>query len=86
MQEEESGKEEVKGTQFDDAKLMDKALKEFADSARTKFLNGIKEHNPDGDRGMCKMSFEDRIKAAKEEVIDLWFYLTSIEYGRKKDS
>jgi len=86
MQEEEGRKEKVKGTQFDDAKLMDKALKEFADSARTKFLNGIKEHNPDGNRGMCKMSFEDRIKAAKEEVIDLWFYLTSIEYGRKKDS
>ena len=76
----------MKGTQFDDAKLMDKALKEFADSARTKFLNGIKEHNPNGDRGMCKMSFEERIKAAKEEVIDLWFYLNSIEDGRKKDS
>ena len=85
MQEEEGRKEEVKGTQFADAKLMDKALNEFADSARTKFLNGIKEHNPRGDRGMCKMSFEERIKAAKEEVIDLWFYLTSIEDGRKKD-
>jgi hypothetical protein len=25
------------------------------------------------------MDFEDRIKCAKEEVIDLWFYLTLMD-------
>ena len=69
----------MKGTQIDDAELMDKALKEFQDRAKSKFLAGIKEHNPNGDKGMCRMVFEDRIRSAKEEVIDLWFYLTSLE-------
>lgn len=76
----------MRGTQYDDAKLMDKALEEFQKKARAKFIDGIFEHNPDGTKGMCRMSFEDRIKNAKEEVIDLWFYLTSLEYGSKKDS
>lgn len=76
----------MRGTQYDDAKLMEKALEEFQQKARSKFIDGIFEHNPDGTKGMCRMSFEDRIKNAKEEVIDLWFYLTSLEYGSKKDS
>ena len=69
----------MKGTQLDDVALMEKALKEFYERAREKFLAGIDEHNPDGEKGMCNMSFEHRIKSAKEEVIDLWFYLTSLE-------
>ena len=69
----------MKGTQLDDAKLMEEALDEFQERAREKFLAGIHEHNPDGKKGMCKMDFEGRIKGAKEEVIDLWFYLTSLE-------
>lgn len=69
----------LKGTQKDDKRLMERALDEFQDRARKKFIDGIFEHNPEGDKGMCKMSFEDRIKNAKEEVIDLWFYLTSLQ-------
>ena len=75
----------MKGTQKEDAQLMDEALSEFQTKARAKFIDGIFEHNPDGTKGMCRMSIEDRIKSAKEEVIDLWFYLTSLENGSKKD-
>lgn len=74
----------MKGTQVNDTELMEKALKEFQDRAKSKFLAGIKEHNPDGDKGMCRMGFEDRIQSAKEEVIDLWFYLTSLENYEEK--
>lgn len=69
------------GTQVHDKFLMDQGLKEFKRKAKKKFLSGIKEHNPKGDKGMCVMSMKDRIKCAKEEVMDLWFYLCSIEEG-----
>jgi hypothetical protein len=69
----------MKGTQKDDYEFMEKALSEFNKRAREKFVAGIKEHNPNGTKGMCKMDFEDRIKCAKEEVIDLWFYLTLMD-------
>lgn len=73
----------MKGTQISDKNLMDEALSEFTDKAVEKFLSGIEEHNPDGTKGICMMSVRDRIKNAKEEVIDLWFYLCSIEKGLK---
>ena len=75
----------LKGTQKDDKRLMETALQEFQDRARKKFIDGIFEHNPEGDKGMRKMSFEDRIKNAKEEVIDLWFYLTSLQTHDKDE-
>jgi hypothetical protein len=75
----------LKGTQNDDKELMEEALQEFQGRARSKFIDGIFEHNPNGDKGICKMSFEDRIKNAKEEVIDLWFYLISLENVSKED-
>jgi hypothetical protein len=71
----------LKGTQIHDQVLMDKALKEFRKKAKKKFMGGIKEHNPKGDKGMCMMSMKERVKCAKEEVMDLWFYLCSIEDG-----
>ena len=69
----------LKGTQEFDKKLMDEGLKEFKKKAKKKFMDGIKEHNPNGDKGMCMMSMKDRVSSAKEEVMDLWFYLCSIE-------
>lgn len=69
----------LKGSQVQDKELMDKALKEFNENAKTKFLAGIQEHNPNGDKGMCNMTFNQRIKSCKEEVMDLWFYLCSLE-------
>lgn len=75
----------LKGTQNEDKELMERALGEFQKRARSKFIDGIFEHNPEGDKGICKMSFEDRIKNAKEEVIDLWFYLTSLQTHDKDE-
>lgn len=67
----------LEGTQLDDKKLMDSALGEFQAKARKKFLAGIKEHNPYGncDKGMMKMDLKEHINSAKDEVMDLWFYL-----------
>ena len=72
------------GTQKDDKELMQSALKEFKKRAKKKFMDGISEHNPKGDKGMCRMSMRDRVRCAKEEVIDLWFYLHSLEDGISK--
>jgi len=69
------------GTQVWDKGLMDKALKDFNKHAKKKFLSGIKEHNPDGLKGICMMSMKDRVSSAKEEVMDLWFYLCALEDG-----
>lgn len=69
----------LKGTQVIDKKLMDSALLEFQEKAEMKFMSGIEEHNPKGDKGMLVMDLRKRISSAKEEVIDLWFYLCSIQ-------
>ena len=69
----------MKGTQIKDAELMHHALAEFQITAKKKFLDGIMEHNPQGDKGMCNMTFEQKIKSSKEEIMDLWFYICSLE-------
>ena len=71
----------LKGTQINDKVLMNSGLKEFKKKAKKKFMSGIEEHNPNGDKGMCMMSMQQRVSSAKEEVMDLWFYLCSIEDG-----
>ena len=55
--------------------LMDFALKEFQSKAKAKFEQGIKEHNPSGDKGLERMTSRQRIESSMEEVMDLWFYL-----------
>ena len=62
-----------------DKDLMEQALNCFEYDARQKFLQGVKEHNPNGDKGLERMTLKQKIKACQEEVIDLWFYLASIE-------
>ena len=69
------------GTQKDDKELMKSALKQFKKRAKKKFTSGILEHNPKGDKGMLMMPMIERVRCAKEEVIDLWFYLHSMEDG-----
>jgi hypothetical protein len=69
----------MKGSQISDAKLMDHALKEFQEKARKKFLSGIKEHNLNGDKGMINMHLKQHIDSAKDEVMDLWFYLCGMQ-------
>ena len=72
-----------------DEELMEDALQKFKSEARSKFLKGILEHNPDGTRGLSRMHLLQKIDACKEEVIDLWFYLYAMEQdiceGRSND-
>ena len=58
-----------------DEQIRDKGLRQFQLRALKKFNAGIKEHNPDGRHGMARMTPLERIRAAQEEVMDLWFYL-----------
>ena len=72
-----------------DEDLMEDALTKFQSEAKSKFLKGILEHNPDGDKGLSRMHLLQKIDACKEEVIDLWFYLYAMEQdiceGRRND-
>ena len=67
------------GIDLPDEQLRDEALASFAEKARAKFDAGIAEHNPDGDKGMCKMTIAQKMEACRDEVMDLWFYLHALE-------
>ena len=45
----------LKGKQMRDEELMEDALQKFQSEARSKFLKGILEHNPDGTKGLSRM-------------------------------
>lgn len=62
-----------------DEDLMEDALEKFQSEAKSKFMKGILEHNPNGDKGLSRMHLLQKIDACKEEVIDLWFYLYAME-------
>ena len=62
-----------------DEEIMEQALERFAKEAREKFMAGIREHNPDGSRGLSRMTLEQKLRSCREEVIDLWFYLNAME-------
>tara|TARA_R100000687_G_scaffold31779_1_gene26287 strand:+ start:85 stop:306 length:222 start_codon:yes stop_codon:yes gene_type:complete len=62
-----------------DEQIRDKGLAEFAFRATEKFNTGIREHNPDGTKGLSRMATLERIRAAQDEAIDLWFYLYTEE-------
>tara|TARA_Y100000310_G_scaffold334368_1_gene414003 strand:+ start:1230 stop:1493 length:264 start_codon:yes stop_codon:yes gene_type:complete len=62
-----------------DVEIKERALAEFTLKAPRKFDAGMREHNPDGTRGMWRMDTKQLAKAAKEEVIDLWHYLVVLE-------
>lgn len=65
--------------EMSDLILMEKSLAEFAVKAREKFKQGIEEHNPNGDKGLLRMSLNQKLTAIREEIIDLWFYVAAIE-------
>ena len=58
-----------------DQELRDKALAEFKYKAPRKFNAGIREHNPDGTKGMWRMDMRQLVDCSEEEVIDLWHYI-----------
>ena len=62
-----------------DEEIRDLIRQEFDAQFTKKFNNGIKQHNPTGDRGMWLMPILALINAAKEEVHDLLSYVTVIE-------
>ena len=62
-----------------DEQIRDAGLTAVRMRAAEKFNLGIKEHNPNGDKGMIRMTQLQRIKAAQEECMDLWFYLYTME-------
>lgn len=53
--------------------------REFDTQFTKKFNNGIREHNPTGDKGLWKMPILALINSVKEEVHDLLSYVTVIE-------
>ena len=62
-----------------DIELMKGALEKFQNEAEGKFLAGIREHNPDGSKGLSRMHILQKITALQEELIDAWYYCYSIE-------
>jgi hypothetical protein len=61
-----------------DEELRDKWLARFQAEAHAKFTAGIKEHNPDGSRGMARMSLEQLAREMKNEAIDQYFYASAL--------
>jgi len=77
--------ESVEAGEETDEALRDKWLAQFQTEAHAKFTAGIEEHNPDGSRGMARMTSRQLAEAMREEAIDLYFYacalMDSIERG-----
>ena len=62
-----------------DEELREVGLDEFAELARKKFDEGIREHNPNGERNLCRLTPLALIEQQKNEIIDQWFYVCSLE-------
>lgn len=62
-----------------DEQIRDLIRREFDTQFTKKFNNGIREHNPTGDKGLWKMPILALINSVKEEVHDLLSYVTVIE-------
>lgn len=62
-----------------DPELRDMALDDFVRLAPAKFNKGMAEHNPDGDRGLMRMSPEQLVDAIEEEIIDQWHYVAALK-------
>ena len=60
------------------------ALELFVREAPKKFELGMLEHNPNGDKGMWRMTTEQLIDSAIEETIDQFHYLTVLKIKLKK--
>lgn len=62
-----------------DPELREYALAQFKQLAPAKFNKGMAEHNPDGTKGMMRMSLQQLVDSMKEEVIDQWHYIVALE-------
>jgi len=68
-----------------DEELRDEWLKKFKILAYNKFTAGIKEHNPDGRKGMARMSTEDIAIELMNEAIDQYFYACALQERLKQE-
>jgi hypothetical protein len=64
-----------------DEQLRDKWLAKFQSEAHAKFTAGIKEHNPDGTKGIGRMTVEQLAAEMKNEAIDQYFYACALIEG-----
>jgi len=62
-----------------DPELRDRALEDFVRLAPAKFNKGMAEHNPNGDRGLMRMSPEALIDCIEEEIVDEWHYVAALK-------
>ena len=59
------------------------ALAYFVREAPKKFDVGVLEHNPNGDKGMWRMTLEQLVDSAIEENIDQFHYLVVLKQKLK---
>ena len=59
------------------------ALELFVREAPKKFDVGMLEHNPNGDKGMWRMTLEQLVDSAIEENIDQFHYLVVLKQKLK---
>ena len=67
-----------------DEQLRDEWLKKFQLIAHNKFTAGIKEHNPDGSKGMLLRKCTADYKELMNESIDQFFYACALQEALKK--
>ena len=62
-----------------DPEIRDEIVNKFQAEFPVKFDNGTREHNPDGDKGLWRMSIPQLAHAVREEVYDLLAYVSTME-------
>tara|TARA_E500000318_G_scaffold82772_1_gene78272 strand:+ start:189 stop:437 length:249 start_codon:yes stop_codon:yes gene_type:complete len=62
-----------------DPEIRDEIVNKFQTEFPVKFDNGTREHNPDGDKGLWRMSIPQLAHAVREEVYDLLAYVSTME-------
>ena len=61
-----------------DEEIRDLAQHRYSIEAVAKFNKGIAEHNPNGDKGLYRMSPLQILNAIDEELIDAWHYSVAL--------
>ncbi len=62
-----------------DPEIRDEIVNQFSAEFPRKFNNGTREHNPEGDKGLWRMSIPQLAHAVREEVYDLLAYVSTME-------
>lgn len=64
---------------MNDPEIRDEIVNKFQAEFPVKFDNGTREHNPEGDKGLWRMSIPQLAHAVREEVYDLLAYVSTME-------